>query len=325
MVVGGCHYLDLIDKKESERLPLVRSVLMESPSVNMDIFEDSVGGGKLEELQKKRKRIAYEKEYFMRMLKDIEGNIFRDSEDYYLDPTSIVESVRAKNGDMNNTSAQNVIENLLDKTYPKTRHQKSQIPTLKLKPTQRHSWHIPTHASKKQHTSITKPVSQDPKRSISAERKSQRTLPKALPGKRSTVSPFSTSSTSSTSSSNGSKCLSLEVVGHSNLSTSSCSSTHSSIHDSSSMCSPKSLTSVPKTGDAILYANRRLPDVNRHPASAPAQATRKKRERIERRKNIIDRLHHEVMFKGHLLRRCTMGASPPSETQNVAPIRALVL
>ena len=166
----------------------------------------------------------------MRMLKDIESNIHREPEDIFTDPTIAVETVMIKskeNDSKATTSAKNVIEGFLDKTYPKSfAIRRSQIPTLERKrpiKTLRHSWHSNAGAPGERRTAFPNPkfnrcISVDPRRCQRPLKPSA--VKKPVPGSQgflSSPSPISSSSTISSSSSS-SKCLSLEVVGHNNLS-----------------------------------------------------------------------------------------------------------
>ena len=71
---------------------------------------------KLEEIQKKRNRISYEKEYFLRMLNDIESNVHRgpqDEAEWRPDPTLEVDKVMLK-------ASTKEVDRMLLNTYPKS-------------------------------------------------------------------------------------------------------------------------------------------------------------------------------------------------------------
>ena len=71
---------------------------------------------KLEEIQKKRNRVSYEKEYFLRMLHDIESNVHRgpqDEAEWRPDPTLEVDKVMLK-------ASTKEVDRMLLNTYPKS-------------------------------------------------------------------------------------------------------------------------------------------------------------------------------------------------------------
>ena len=136
--------------------------------------------------------MSYEKEYFLKMLKDIETNVQQEPDEFSMDPTLEVERVMIKNHlekKREATATQLVIHKMLDRTYPNTFATK----------VQRHSWH-------EKETVKTKPVrvkSLSTSRSFSAEHR------KLKPA--SCLTPIYSAERSTPN---------LEIVGHSNLSTS---------------------------------------------------------------------------------------------------------